>query len=625
MPRNLLVSAVQSPQVVALSQTLKRLPGWQTIVVPTYCIILSQFIYPTWLWLCALLQSSTGHNDPTELFYELIKEQKFEEALQLAERHPHLDVDSVRKQQWLRRGATVLSIETMLSCITDKLWVIQECVRTVPISYEACKALIDLGLKEANRRLLYSLGDDSPNKSKSADLPADIEDDNIDGFIDYAHLNVMQKLLCRYRQDLICLKHCLAAYENALADTLQDFEHEFYYELRQISPFEASIIYAHNGSVEGVETMLNYYTDELKGHYLPIVTNFPETLSPSKYSNLLPSRDGKWRSYGNSEVIEDDWSDIYSDSNVLKSKLKDAGQEYALKFYQEQEHLRKFQNVSSPQLVIDWYTERAFEMESRTLLLTNPIKLLRLAKELDIDELQTNLDDLEEFDEILYENLADNEDNIYLSMTEFNRKPLLDRVLLMTGNSIKNCKKNFRFHVIPYLSRRDSQLGFEGKSKLLRDFFNRLAHTRDHLCQPILNDLLDKIESDTFVANWTKDLDDVIDEIQDEVKNIANTREAQQLSDVAIKNLNLDDLNACYEACSVIMKKNFNQCWQLCCQLGLRKDFNNNEAKYKLLAFALAHCDQDTDGRTKAKILNSVIELRKRDEKIQLAYLQLNM
>lgn len=589
-----------------------------------------------------------------DTFYQLLHNKNYDEALKLAQQHNYLDIDLVYKCKWRNSGITVKSINSVLGKIQDRLWTINECVQTVPISYEACRTLIEFGLKEANLRLLYQLGNETASfrqqqgvdekyynkrssgrndrsKGKQAALSNDgddMTDEEIEGLIDFESLNDQQNELCRCRQDLLRHQHSLSAYERILGGyktVQQHFDHVFYDEFRQKCPLNVCIDYAHEGDAHAVEKLLNFYTDDLKSHSLAILSNFPETLSPYQYRNLLPClREDdvvyEWRAQ--IEKKEFDWSSKGDANSSLAVSLKNVSELYESDFYKENEHLKKYLKPLTASVLNKWFIERALEIESKTLLLTNAIQLLHLGAELNIKNIQKTHDDLMEFDRIVYDCCTD--DNIYLGYTQFSKMIEIDRLMLMIGDSVKNCKDRFRFYVIPYLHRRESELGSEGKVNILKEFFIKLAHSREHLCQPIYVDLLDKIENDNFVAEWTKDLDDVIDDIGEEIKTIARERHAKQLSTIASQTLALGDFNECSEACQLIMDKSYKECWALCCNLGMNKKYHNNEAKYKLLAFALTYCD-DPDGKMSEKILDYIIELRRRDERIQLAYLQKNM
>lgn len=600
---------------------------------------------------------ASNRQNVEDVFYQLLYNKSYDEALKLAHQHKYLDVDVVYKCKWRSSGITVQSINSVLGSIKDKLWAINECARTVPISYEACSTLIEFGLREANLRLLYELADEFNDSSrreadkdydkhggklgprtdkapkKQAPLPDDYSDEDIEELIDFENLSDHQKELCRCRQDLLRHQHALLAYESILGDyrtVQQHFDHVFYDEFRQKCPLNVCLDFAHDGDGHAVGILINFYTNNLEPHLLAILSNLPETQSPYQYRNLLPCVDNGevvhiWRhssSQQQTRYLPPDWSDRVQLSTSLVTSLKDADDKFEEEFYKEHEYLKKYRKPLEPTLLSEWFKARALEMESRTLLLTSAIQLLHLGSELNIENLRETHDDLLEFDRIVYDCCTEN--NIYLGFEEFSRMDEVDRLALMTGDSVKNCKDRFRFYVLPFIQRRDTSLGLEGKANLLRDYFRKLAHTREQICRTIHTDLLDKIESDPFVSNWTKDLDDVIDEIGIEIKTIERTRQAKQLSDLASKTMALGELNECYETCKLIMLKDHKDCWPLCCQLGMHKQFKDTEAKYRLLAFALAHCD-DADGRMSAKILENIIELRKRDEKIQLAYIQQNL
>lgn len=589
-----------------------------------------------------------------ETFYQLLHDKNYDEALNLAQQYKYLDIDLVYKCRWRNTGITAQSIDSVLAKIQDKLWSINECVQTVPITYEACKRLVEFGLEEANLRLLYQLGNEQTSaqfspvedkygnktktykhynkpKNKLPPLPEDIDDEEIEGLVDFNHLNEQQKELCRCRQNLLHYNHILSAYEYILGDyrtIQQNFDHVLYNDMRQRSPLNNCINFANEGNAQAVEIHLNFYTGQLSPHMIPILSNFPETLSPYQYRNLLPCLRSNediyvWRpgTESQEETTATDWSGRSEKTSIMKS-LTQKDHEYEREFYNNNPELRSYLKQFDSDSLTQWYTQRALEMESRTLLLSCAIQLLQLGTELGIENLNKIHDDLIEFDRIIYECCVDND--IYMSFVDFNKKPEIDRLLLITGNSMRDCIERFRYYVIPYLHRREARLGLSGKITILRDYFDKLARTREQLCRAIYNDLLDKIECDDFVAEWTEGLDDVIDEIGEEIKRIERESHAKQLSTMANQTLALGDYNECYEACELIMKRNFKECWPLCCQLGMHKQYHNKEAKYKLLAFALAHCD-DPNGKMSAKILDYVIQLRKRDEKIQLAYLQQNM
>lgn len=457
-----------------------------------------------------------------DLFYQLLLDKNYDEALKLAQQNTFLDIDLLYKLKWRSGGVTVASINSILGNINDKLWTINECVQTVPISYEACRRLIEFGLREANLRLLYQLGHEveesnskkgitsdkhegklkfglsisnSDKSDKRPLLADDMNDEELEGNIDFNCLNEKQIELCGFRQDLIRYEHSLFTYENILGNyraAQQHFDHVFYDEFRHKCPLEACIDYARDGEAHGVEIMFNFYTQDLVPHLLPILSNLPETLSPHQYRNLLPTlRENdivyEWRSATAQIRKEDsDWSSRSAKGKSGMQNLKKLKEDYETNFYKEHEYLVKYRNTKRLRAnhLTDWYVQRAREMEQRTLLLTSAIQLLRLGQKATLKGLDKTHLDLDEFDRILHETLSD--ENIYLSFNEFNSKPLIERMVLMTGDRVNGSEDMFKYYVIPYVKRRQSELDDAGLTALFKDYFTRLALVREDIWEHLI-------------------------------------------------------------------------------------------------------------------------------------------
>lgn len=419
----------------------------------------------------------TSRQNYEDAFYQLLHDKKYDDAIRLAQQYDYLDIDLVYKCKWRNSGITVASINATLGNIQDKLWSINECVQTVPISHEACRTLIEFGLKEANLRLLYQLGYETSTKGRdrtpkiigkkfifrgnsssfetiqrnqSQSLTADdLSDDELEGLIDFNDLNDQQLELCRCRQDLLRHEHSLFAYENILGDyraVQQQFNHVLYDEFRRKCPLNACMDFAHEGDSHAIETMLNFFTDDLSPHLLPILSNIPETMSPYQYRNLLPYvREGdaiyEWRALtGPIKRDESDWSSRVDSQSSFTINLRTIAQEFADEFYAQNPSLKKYVQVLTPELLTEWYIERALEIESRTLLLSSAIQLLHLGMELNIGGLKLIHDDLKDFGCIVYDCLPD--DQIYMDYSAYKKMPEFDKILLRTGNAKMDAKYN---------------------------------------------------------------------------------------------------------------------------------------------------------------------------------------
>lgn len=99
--------------------------------------------------LCWALISFAERSVP-EMFDILIGEEKYEAALDFADRHG-LDKDEVLKAQWLRSKQGVNEIDTFLSNIKDQVFVLSECVNRIGPTEEAARALLAYGYRLTNR------------------------------------------------------------------------------------------------------------------------------------------------------------------------------------------------------------------------------------------------------------------------------------------------------------------------------------------------------------------------------------------------------------------------------------------------------------------------------------------
>jgi hypothetical protein len=62
----------------------------------------------------------------------------------------------------------------------------------------------------------------------------------------------------------------------------------FYDEFRTVSLITSAIKFAREGNCKAVEIMFMYHGDALQPHWLPVLSNFPETMDPNEYESLLP-------------------------------------------------------------------------------------------------------------------------------------------------------------------------------------------------------------------------------------------------------------------------------------------------------------------------------------------------
>jgi hypothetical protein len=71
-----------------------------------------------------------------------------------------------------------------------------------------------------------------------------------------------------------------------MAEDLYDYT--FYDKFRTVSLVTSTMKFAHEGNHKAVEVMFTYHGDVLLPHWLPVLSNFPESMDPYEYEALLP-------------------------------------------------------------------------------------------------------------------------------------------------------------------------------------------------------------------------------------------------------------------------------------------------------------------------------------------------
>jgi hypothetical protein len=71
-----------------------------------------------------------------------------------------------------------------------------------------------------------------------------------------------------------------------MAEELYDYT--FYDKFRTVSLITSTVSFAREGNWKAVEIMFMYHGDAILPHWLPVLSNFPETVNPYEYKSLLP-------------------------------------------------------------------------------------------------------------------------------------------------------------------------------------------------------------------------------------------------------------------------------------------------------------------------------------------------
>lgn len=92
-----------------------------------------------------------------------------------------------------------------------------------------------------------------------------------------------------------------------MAEDLYDYT--FYDKFRTVSLVMSTIKFAREGNHEAVEVMFTYHGDVLLPHWLPVLSNFPESMDPYEYESLLPkcTASGNVFPWSQIQLREQDW------------------------------------------------------------------------------------------------------------------------------------------------------------------------------------------------------------------------------------------------------------------------------------------------------------------------------
>jgi len=373
---------------------------------------------------------------PEELFNRKILLEEYGEAIMLAQ-HYGLDTDPVYSRQWQQSIKSVAAIHDYLSKMKKRSEVLKECTETIPNDIDAVRELLEYGLKATDLEALIAVGtEEDTGELVLADKQRIMcEVDSIAEKVQlerkeklkliskvrWESLTLVQKDLINTRFKLLYYLDCLHTYEDILGGgqrASERFSNTQYSQIRARNPVENCLFSARQGDSTAVLALLGgRHAQIIAKHWLPVLAMFPETLEPSKYSELLPciGEDGVEPLFRHTPR-EQDWCEsalAVKWGGVRLSVNTDI-------LYQDQPELEQFCTEQlTPGMISKWYEMRARQIVQTTSLPDIGLQLLTLGLErgatihwkllhnlrtLDclVYEVQESLDldDLEQFDSI---------------------------------------------------------------------------------------------------------------------------------------------------------------------------------------------------------------------------------
>ncbi|KAB0380519.1 hypothetical protein FD755_008303 [Muntiacus reevesi] len=412
---------------------------------------------------------------PEELYQRKIESEEYEEALSLAQTYG-LDTDLVYQRQWRKSAVNIASIQNYLSKIKKRSWVLHECLERVPENVDAAKKLLQYGLKGTDLEALLAIG-------KGADdgrfiLPGEMDIDNISyeelsppeeepaetkkekelkkrrellKLVNFSKLTLEQKELCRCRLKLLTYLDRLATYEEILGvphASGQRYDAEFFKKFRSQNIVLSARTYARESNVQALEILFTYHGSDLLPHRLAILSNFPETTSPHQYSALLPEA----------------WYVL----TVVEPSLPDESEF----LYAAQPALLRYRSARlAVAEVMDWYRNRAEEIEHYARQVDCALSLIRLGMERNIPGLLVLCDNLVTLEALVYEAGCD----LTLTLKELQQMKDIEKLrLLMNSCSEDKYVTSAYQWMVPFLHRCEKQSPGVA-NELLKEYLVTLA------------------------------------------------------------------------------------------------------------------------------------------------------
>ncbi|CAD5110997.1 DgyrCDS348 [Dimorphilus gyrociliatus] len=433
---------------------------------------------------------SLSSTTPEELYSRKIDLEEYGEAIILAQNY-HLDTDLVYQTQWKKSQANIHAIKDYLSKVKNRSWVLNECINRVPDDIDAARELLEFGLGGTDIETLVRLQDVNDGKFTTYNPADDTENDddndairerkmNLAKTINFSNISEDGKEICKVRLLLLQYLDRLKTYEDILGGvyfSAERYEADVYKKFRRENIVKATLDFTRAGNWTAVDIMFSYYGEQLIEHKLPILSNFPETLSPSSYRSILPECSMEIEENADDLDYENNWrlSD-WCEEDFCKKYVQE-NKECNLDILYLKSDLDRFRgNDLSEDKISEWYLFRAKQIESLSNRVDYAIELLIFGMENNVKNLDQLKESLLTLELLVYEcQVADN-----MNLEELNKLNELEKIKLMMSTSPEEmfAKNTFRW-LLPFLERS------ENSDHLLKEYLIELAKENLKLCSII--------------------------------------------------------------------------------------------------------------------------------------------
>lgn len=459
---------------------------------------------------------------PEKLYKRKIEEEEYGEALSLA-RSYNLDCDKVFQRQWSKSPVSIASIQDYLRKVKKRSWVLHECCERVPMELDAARELLKFGLHFTDVDRIAYVQDASEASGESED--SDMEE--YDGFdvqeqrrqeiktrerfvnkwekkIELENLTLEQKEMIRARRKILQYLDRLATYELLLGgyDAARErYIPERYAKFRQQNILLSAVEFAHAGDSKAVDILLTHHGNELREHRLPVLSNFPKTLLPSNYLDLLPEigSDAKavpWLEEYHRDTT--DWCEDEKYNNMLHyfGASGDATEE----FYQDYSELKQFRSDDvSGDLLRQWYMKQAVQMDSDACDIECALDILRIGQQRGVEGLDALIRDFCVLESLVYECEYDPG----ITLVQIQNKSKLEILHMLLANSSRDMYiKNIHRWAIPFLKSCNEEKDKQPAIEIFQDYIMDLAEEDITLPSLVLTSFISDRTLPDFMLEW---------------------------------------------------------------------------------------------------------------------------
>lgn len=404
---------------------------------------------------------------PEELLEQLLGEGKLDEALEVCHTY-NLDSDPVYQALWLHSEFTSSCVYEYLTKVGNKTWVLEECLNRVPDDLEGTRTLLNFACTLTEYKCIL----DARSEPEEAYLPTDASE--LLSF-DASKFDESQKTLIQIRLRTLQYLDRLNTFQHLLDGIESNFIGSEFIEFRDKPIVDAAIDFARSSRFHAITVLFTWHGDQVLPHWLSILDEIPEVISPIHYQNLLPecSVDSVYP-WEQATLREKDWTEIlfgqsinsqYSNLGVhsTDSPVTTANESISL-----QDNLSNLPSTSSTgasaapvntsvcvnrQKLTCWFIKRAKEIEKLTGSVEHCSLLLKYGLQRNLSSLRPLHDHLEQFASLLYDCLSRSNDTIYISYDEFKSfsvEKIVDS-LLSSVNNVSTFISCVNRYVKPYL------------------------------------------------------------------------------------------------------------------------------------------------------------------------------